>query len=919
MRAVVEALGFHAGAEVHEYQGNRQSNHEYISQVLDDLKTPADLKKAVSYRDHNSLRKWENNIPRPFNIFFSSISHFAEYSIGLRLHFLLIKQLIIVFFVIALTSILPLYLNYTGDYFTGAQTQSQLDYFTIGNQYGIRPNVTGTLDINKNQENYLMVWASDVACSGYFLLMILIFFIYAFVSVRKSMLTTPRISDYAIEVKGIPRLGVNKDEIKEFFSKRFGEVVEVFLGRRYYDLLYCYTLRAQVIEEIRIREAYITFNELKKDTDKQLLKLKVKQDKLDKKIAKDSKIQTHDELEIKRAYVVFNDKQDKINCLKQYNKRRCCCCNYQEKSYRFNGTAKLQVFPTNEPSDIIWENLEVGKCSRFFRVLASYFFTLLILLFSIGMIYYVKTTQSNLPANGACPSNSPPPPIGTSKSDILTLCYCQGLSYNDMLQKAGGTCSTYFGYLSFSWSMKFLSSFGIILVNFFLKLILRILSSFERPKSRSEIQIKIFKKVLVLMFINTAILTYIINLAFDVPGSIINTGDYNDFTRTWYLRVGSLIMILMIISLGSPHLIFLLIAYPLGVLRRNCCLESKKHKKSQYEMNLRFIGPEFDMAGKTAQILNVIFTSYLYSGGIPLLNCTCFIYLIVVYYTDKFLVLRHYRSPSYSNQDLYMSTFKILPLAVIFHCCFALYMHGNPDIFTVDYKANVALTSIFGDTIAPRIEKASGIFNCFLILSAVFLIILLNFLDAVFNCFVKRIKTYSKTDKKFSEIREILKRSGLDSYDIRQNPSYAMIINAMDDSITLRDIENLDDNLGKTSDRNKTGICISLENKSNDKVLFEKDEVISSSSDSSSPEFSRDTTSKIKINVKQYVDVNDNEEIPKKIKHTREISSEELVSEPDPTEKSGDDSDESHDSEGIILSDKSKKSSASSLSNDEKN
>ena len=66
------------------------------------------------------------------------------------------------------------------------------------------------------------------------------------------------------------------------------------------------------------------------------------------------------------------------------------------------------------------------------------------------MIYYVKTTQSNLPANGACPSNSPPPPIGTSKSDILTLCYCQGLSYNDMLQKAGGTCSTYFGYLSFS-------------------------------------------------------------------------------------------------------------------------------------------------------------------------------------------------------------------------------------------------------------------------------------------------------------------------------------------------------------------------------------------------------------------------------------------------------------------------------------
>ena len=73
------------------------------------------------------------------------------------------------------------------------------------------------------------------------------------------------------------------------------------------------------------------------------------------------------------------------------------------------------------------------------------------------------------------------------------------------------------------------------------------------------------------MFINTAILTYLVNLSIPSLSEYILDGKYDDFTRDWYLHVGNLILTLMIISLGSPHLIYLVLAYPIGVIRRKWC------------------------------------------------------------------------------------------------------------------------------------------------------------------------------------------------------------------------------------------------------------------------------------------------------------------------------------------------------------
>ena len=103
---------------------------------------------------------------------------------------------------------------------------------------------------------------------------------------------------------------------------------------------------------------------------------------------------------------------------------------------------------------------------------------------------------------------------------------------------------------------------------------------------------------------------------------------------------------------------------------------------------------------------------------------------------------------------------------------------------------------------------------------------LMNFLGIIIILCIIRLARSSKTDKTFREIRDNLKKSGLDSYDIRENPNYALIINTMEDYVTLRDLEKLDDNLDKTSERNKAGMTISTENKPNDKYLLSNGDAI---------------------------------------------------------------------------------------------
>ena len=82
----------------------------------------------------------------------------------------------------------------------------------------------------------------------------------------------------------------------------------------------------------------------------------------------------------------------------------------------------------------------------------------------------------------------------------------------------------------------------------------------------------------------------------------------------------------------------------------------------------------------------ILFTCFLYSGGIPILNVICFFAFVAQYWVDKHLLLKHYKRPPRYSHKFNNKVIRLLPYAVILHCAFALLAMGSEAIFPKDYE-----------------------------------------------------------------------------------------------------------------------------------------------------------------------------------------------------------------------------------------
>ncbi|GAB9471319.1 hypothetical protein Gpo141_00008536 [Globisporangium polare] len=108
------------------------------------------------------------------------------------------------------------------------------------------------------------------------------------------------------------------------------------------------------------------------------------------------------------AFVVFNNLESKRRCLRDYRKSDWFFPHrYQPKLLQFrNGKFPLLVQPAPEPSNILWENLEITDRGRFYRRSLTNFVTFLLLLFSCAIISGAQSAQTTfkakMPPAGLC-------------------------------------------------------------------------------------------------------------------------------------------------------------------------------------------------------------------------------------------------------------------------------------------------------------------------------------------------------------------------------------------------------------------------------------------------------------------------------------------------------------------------------------
>ncbi|KAL3664281.1 hypothetical protein V7S43_010608 [Phytophthora oleae] len=141
------------------------------------------------------------------------------------------------------------------------------------------------------------------------------------------------------------------------------------------------------------------------------------------------------------AFVVFNNLESRRRCLQDYRRsNQWLLRKFQPKTLRFRDKFPLSVLAAPEPSNILWENLEVTSRSRRIRRSFTNSVTFLLLLLSGGIISAAQSAQQTFkdkaPPAGLCESTLPEVFYGSSK--FLS---AKGVSW-DLEWDSNATCTS---------------------------------------------------------------------------------------------------------------------------------------------------------------------------------------------------------------------------------------------------------------------------------------------------------------------------------------------------------------------------------------------------------------------------------------------------------------------------------------------
>jgi len=179
------------------------------------------------------------------------------------------------------------------------------------------------------------------------------------------------------------------------------------------------------------------------------------------------------------------------------------------------------------------------------------------------------------------------------------------------------------------------------------------LSTFERHVSSNEKLAHQVIKIFLGQFFNTGMIILLVNIYSPLSWW---QGNFDDIGPTWYDQVGSTIISTMIINaISAPSTKFagFIVKKILQFVdRRFGKDDSITKKKRQADYESLYTLPEFVIDVRygqviknsflkfedliNSQILTMIFITFVYGSGMPLLYLTSFAQLIYTYFSDKF-------------------------------------------------------------------------------------------------------------------------------------------------------------------------------------------------------------------------------------------------------------------------------------------
>ncbi|CAK66150.1 unnamed protein product (macronuclear) [Paramecium tetraurelia] len=598
--------------------GVQQNEEQQMEAIYDDFQRPPKIKIAMMHAAATKFAKTDPNIDLdktnvcpccglPAIIeeipLCSSRNEFSFNGSGIALYFdFLVFSGVIVFAYIAISCGYDIYANYQGQRCSQIKSsiadKCKTDFF---NQFSLT-NDHEELDEARSILNFI----SQVV------ILFLTLFYRRHISKIAMELDDAAIlaSDFSIIVENIPR-DAKEPEIQEYFSQPFqNETVE------FRKLCIAYEIQPylKLNKQKQLKETVLTKVLELEAEGKQIPKSIPPRVQLVQEIDKISK--ELDYMEDHRAtifdfsgicIITYNYEKQADNVCKTFKSTRFQILldqlGFEQNEFKKFRNNNLFVRKAPEPGDIIWGNLGITIKEQYKRTLITNAMTLFLLAIGFGL--------------------------------LVGLSYAQNI-INKHISKGSAAEAAIITLLGFASSIL-ISIINVVLAKMIIKF-----AELEQQATRTDYNVSVAYKMGVAQFLNTAILTLIINLFIQedivsLDQAIWQTGGLN-----------SDVMLIFITNSIMPWLTLLLDVnyfYKLYV-RRKIIKQGENCKYTQNEANQAFEGPTIDLSQKYAKLCKTLLFTFLYAALLPLGVCFTFLSIVCIYWTEKYLLIRRDSKPA---------------------------------------------------------------------------------------------------------------------------------------------------------------------------------------------------------------------------------------------------------------------------------
>ena len=195
-------------------------------------------------------------------------------------------------------------------------------------------------------------------------------------------------------------------------------------------------------------------------------------------------------------------------------------------------------------------------------------------------------------------------------------------------------------------------------------------------------------------FSNTAILLLVVNANMqEQPITFGLNGTMSDFNSDWFRTTGNLLVSTMLFNVYYPLILYVLywvMRFIPRLIDTSGTMNKNKTKSTSIQGYIDiWQGPDFMPHYKYSGVLNIVFVTFMFGFGMPILFPVAAVSLWILYVGEKWALFYSYNEPPNYDETLSNAVIQKLKWAPILYLAFGYWMASSKQLFSNDFLAPI--------------------------------------------------------------------------------------------------------------------------------------------------------------------------------------------------------------------------------------